>query len=98
MVIQKLCTEPKDDPQEAFRFAVAYEEGVNQHKASEGASGSKEVTQEPVLNTNINPCPRCGLKSTQNHLMVCKAKTRHVETLLGWILARMCKKPKTFKR
>ena len=42
-VQQKLCTEPEENPEEAFRFAVAYEEGVNQHKTFEGASGSKEI-------------------------------------------------------
>ena len=30
----KLCTEAKENPQEAFRFAVAYEEGVIDHKIS----------------------------------------------------------------
>ena len=32
MVQQKLCTETKDNPQEAFRVAVAYEEGISQHQ------------------------------------------------------------------
>ena len=45
-VQQKLCTEPKDDPQEAFRFAVEYEEGISQHKAYESAT--KEIKSEPV--------------------------------------------------
>ena len=45
-VQQKLCTEPKDDPQEAFRFAVAYEERISQHKAYENAG--KEMQSEPV--------------------------------------------------
>ena len=35
MVQQKLCTEPKEEQQEAFRFAVAYEEGITQHKTFE---------------------------------------------------------------
>ena len=35
MVQQTLCTEPKDDPQEALRFAVAYEEGISQHQTFE---------------------------------------------------------------
>ena len=41
MVQQNLCTEPKENPEEAFRFAVAYEEGVNQHKAFEATTGKK---------------------------------------------------------
>ena len=34
-VQQKLCAEPKNDPQEAFQVAIAYEEGINQHRAFE---------------------------------------------------------------
>ena len=32
MVQKQLCTESKEEPQQAFRFAVAYEEGISQHK------------------------------------------------------------------
>ena len=35
-VQERHCTEPKRDPQEAFRFAIAYEEGEQQHKTYEG--------------------------------------------------------------
>ena len=42
----------KNDPQEAFRFAVAYEEGVNQHKTYEGRNVSKEIKQAPVFAVN----------------------------------------------
>ena len=31
---EKVCTQREDNPQEAFRFAVAYEEGMCQHKHS----------------------------------------------------------------
>ena len=48
MVQQNLCTEPKKNPEEAFRFAVAYEEGVNQHKAFEATTGTKEIKQDPI--------------------------------------------------
>ena len=41
MIQQKLCTEPKEEPQEAFRFAVAYEEGISQHKTFE--TGAREI-------------------------------------------------------
>ena len=47
-VQQNLCTEPKNDPHEAFRFAIAYEEGINQHRAFEGGSAIKEVKNESV--------------------------------------------------
>ena len=54
MVQQKSCTEPKGDPREAFSIALAYEEGVYQHKAFEGANGSRNI-QEPVMNNDRNP-------------------------------------------
>ena len=53
-VQQKLCTEPKEDPQEAFRFAVAYEEGMTEYKAFEGRSGTEEIKQESMMNINRN--------------------------------------------
>ena len=95
-VQQKLCTEPKDDPQEAFRFAVAYEEGISQHKAYENAT--KEIKSEPVytVTEKKNPCKRCGLELSQNHLTVCKAKNercRNCSTIGRF--ARMCKRPKS---
>ena len=34
-VPQISSTEPKENPQDAFRVAVAFEEGVNQHKSFE---------------------------------------------------------------
>ena len=63
-VQQKLCTEPKNDPNEAFRFAIAYEEGINQHRANEGGSAIEEVENKPVcaVNERRNPCSRYGLE------------------------------------
>ena len=94
-VQQKLCTEPKDDPQEAFRFAVEYEEGISQHKAYE--SSTKESKSEPVyaVTERKNPCTRCGLEFSQNHLEVCKAKKERCRNFstIGHF-ARMCKRPK----
>ena len=37
-VQQKMCMETKNDPQEAFRFEIAYEEGISQHLTFEGAN------------------------------------------------------------
>ena len=49
-VHERLCTEPKGDPREAFMFAVAYEEETQQHKAHEGENTEKyENKQERVL-------------------------------------------------
>ena len=36
MVQQRMYTESKENPQEAFRFAVVYGEVMNQHKTLEG--------------------------------------------------------------
>ena len=60
-VQQKLCTERKDNLQEAFRFAVAYEEKIRQRKTFEGM---KEVKSEPVcpVNEQRNPCTGGGLE------------------------------------
>ena len=58
MVQQRLCTEPKENPEEAFRFAVAYEEVVNQHKSFEVTIRTGEINQEPIMNINRNPCTR----------------------------------------
>ena len=33
-----MCMETKNDPQEAFRFEIAYEEGISQHRTFEGAN------------------------------------------------------------
>ena len=46
MVQQKLCSEPKEDPQEALRFAVAYEEGISQLRTFE--SERRDKKSEPV--------------------------------------------------
>ena len=51
-VQERLCTEPKNDPQEVFRFAVAYQEGVNQHKTYEGRNIYKKPKQELVFAVN----------------------------------------------
>ena len=94
MVQQKLCTEPKDDPQEAFRFAVAYEEGITQHKTFETGT---TIKNEPVyaVTERKNPCPRCGLEFSQNHLVTCKAKNEKGRNSAGiGHFARMCKRPK----
>ena len=96
MLQQKLCTEPKDNPQEAFRFAVAYEEGISQHQTFE--SGRREIENEPVyaVTERKNPCTRCGLDFSQTHLALCREKNekcRNCATLGHY--ARMSKRPKS---
>ena len=34
-VQQRLCTEPKEEPEEALKFAIAFEEGISQQKRNE---------------------------------------------------------------
>ena len=55
MVQQKLCTGPKEDPQEAFRLAVAYEGVIRQHQTFE--SGRKDIKSEIayVVSERKNP-------------------------------------------
>ena len=47
-VQQKLCTEPKENHQETFRFAVALEKGLSQQKSYKGIA----VKTKPVLAVN----------------------------------------------
>ena len=60
--------EQKNDPQVALRFAVAYEEGINQHRTHEGKGSERERKQEPVfvVNERRNYCTRCGQDFTQS--------------------------------
>ena len=37
-VQERLCTDPKNQPQEALRFAIAFEEGVAQEQTFTGGS------------------------------------------------------------
>ena len=76
IVQDQLCTEPKADSEEAFRFALAYKEGVNQHKTYEGRNAYKKIKQEPVFVANERkiPCTRCGLEYTNGLSAECKAK------------------------
>ena len=75
MVQQKLCTEPKEDPQETFRFAVAYEEVISQHQTFE--SGRRVIKSEPVyaVAQRKNPCTRCGLEFSRNQQRMRNAET-----------------------
>ena len=98
MVQQKLCTEPEDNPQEQFGFAIAYEEGVSQHQQFE--SGGNELKNDPVLavTERKNPCTRCGLDFSENLLAVCNAKNqkcRNCATIGHY--AQTCERPKTGK-
>ena len=74
IVQECLCTEPKENPQEALRFAIAFEERIRQLKSF---TWGNEFKKEPVFaidNKGENPCTRCGIEFVQNHLMTCEAK------------------------
>ena len=91
-----MCTEPKEQPQEALRFAIAFEKGISQQKSFEG---NTNIENEPVYaidNKNKNPVTRCGLEIVTNHLAASMAKNEKCRNcgIIG-IFQRMCKRPKT---
>ena len=94
-VRKRLCTEPKDQPQDALQFAIAFEEVISPHKIFVRGS---EIKAEPVLAVERrqprNPCTRCGFKVSQNHLASCKAETEKYRNC-GFTghFARTCKRP-----
>ena len=91
-VQQRLCTEPNEEP-EALRFAVAFEEGVSQHRS---LGGGQEVKLEPLCQINESartPCSRCGIEFTTNHLQKCKAMNEQCRSCGRFDhFARMCKR------
>ena len=72
-VQERLCTEPKDQPQEALRFAIALAKGNSKQK---NFVGSNEVKPEPVLavesRTTKNPCTRCGVEFNHSTTILSK--------------------------
>ena len=55
-VQERLCTEQKDQPREALRFAVAFEEGISQQKNFGGGSEMKEDSVYAIDNNRTkNP-------------------------------------------
>ena len=73
-VQMRLCTDPKEQPQEALRFAIAFEEGIIQQQSFTSGNITKKEPVCAIENKNKNPCTRCGWEFNQNHLSVCKAK------------------------
>ena len=80
-VQEKLCTEPKE-PEQAFEFAIAFEEGVKRQKAYESHSSeipkpSRKSKSEPVFaveKSNPRECFRCGEPNfTMEHVKLCHA-------------------------
>ena len=75
-VQERSCTEPKENPQEALRFAVAFEEGISQQKSFTGANEMKKEPKYAIDNKGKKPFWRCGVEFVQNHLMTCKVKNK----------------------
>ena len=96
-VRQRLCTQPKDTPDEALRFAVEFEESISQQRNFDGEA--EKIKNEPTCSIDErpkNPCTRCCLEFVRNHWSTCKAKNQRCRNCGGiGHLARMCKKPKT---
>ena len=92
---ERLCCDPKNQPQEALRFAIAFEEGIAQQQNFTGGSTIKKETVYAIDGCGKNPCTICGLAFSQNHLTVCTAKGEKCRNcgVIGHFM-RMCKRPK----
>ena len=76
-VQEKLCTEPKDTPEEALRFAVAFEEGIQRQRSYGTGLVEKtpKIKSEPVMTIKESKqCFRCGRQFDKDHLRKCPAK------------------------
>ena len=69
-VQELLCTDPKNQPQEALQFANAFEEGIAQQQNFTGGGTIKKETVYAIDGRGRNTNTRCGLKFNQNHLSV----------------------------
>ena len=94
-VQERSCTEPKENPQEALRFAVAFEEGISQQKSFIGANEMKKEPKYAIDNKGKKPFWRCGVEFVQNHLMTCKVKNKKRRNcgITGHFMP-ICKRPK----
>ena len=58
-VQQRLCTEPKDEPEKALRFVVAFEERISQRKSFGGGSEVKTGRNNSQEEPKRQNCTRC---------------------------------------
>ena len=77
-VQERLCTEPREDPNAALQFAIAFEEGIRRQKTIGQPCTSVKVKEEPVFMVAVykdkKECWSCGAGNfTPAHLKVCKA-------------------------
>ena len=75
-VQEKLFTEPKDNPEEALKFAVAFEQGAQQKKTICLKPTTTFIKEEPVFAMEkTNECYKCGEKPfVAGHQKICRAK------------------------
>ena len=67
-VQERLCTEPKDNPEEALRFAVAFEEGIKRQQSYGHKQEKLQVKVEPVCSVESkDTCFRCGKSTIKTH-------------------------------
>ena len=71
---ERLFTKPKDNPEEALKFAVAFEQGAQQKKTI--CIKPTNIKEEPVFAVEkSNECYKCGEKPFfMGHQKVCKAR------------------------
>ena len=74
LVQERLFTEPKDNPEEALKCVVAFEQGAQQKKTIRVKT--RKIKEEPVFAVYKNSeCYKCGEKPfTMGHQKICKAK------------------------
>ena len=61
LVQEKLFTEPKDNPEKALKFAIAFEQGTQQKKTL--CVKTPNIKEEPVFAVDKNnECYKCGEK------------------------------------
>ena len=57
-VEERLCTDRKNQPKEALRFAIAFEEGIAQQQNFTGGSAMKKETLYAIVGRGKNQCTR----------------------------------------
>ena len=95
-VQERLFTEPKDNPEDALKFAVAFEQGAYQKKTI--CVKSTNIKEEPVFAIEKhNECYKCGERPfVAGHQKICKAKNVQCRNCgrMGHY-ARMCRMKQT---
>ena len=98
-VQEKLCTEPKASPRDAWDCVIAYEEGTLRQKLFGETKFS--IKREPIcVKTKKKDCLRCRIENFSKELLkVCpaKGKTPNKCGILGHF-GRVCRKQQTSQK